>query len=199
MTTMKLPPTDTGACGTFPGYSRHTRKGEAACPACIKARAEYDAKRRPRKTPPKPASTQDPAPTRAEILEAETEFLLMCGEGEHAVVKALGYDKPRSLKRQLARNGQHHLIPRIFSYQAEQTDIQTHSASYMGITRQAWKPRDVLRDQTNQPKGEPSAWDPIHLAAHAHVAAAAPPHGRAVPPPVAFRALPRPFVHLQPF
>jgi hypothetical protein len=60
---------------------------------------------------------------RAEILVDEIEFLIMCGEGEAAILAKLGYGgKKEALKRQLSRIGKHHLIPRIFEHDAELYD-----------------------------------------------------------------------------
>ena len=137
-TTTKLPPTDTGKCGTYPGYSIHRRRGEDMCPPCRTAQRAYDAERRKAKPkppkPPKPAPA-DPAPTGAEILITEIEFLLMCGEGEHGITRALGYDKPKTLQRRLHRNNRPDLIQRVFAHQAELTEAKIHSGSYNGITR----------------------------------------------------------------
>lgn len=47
---MRRPPTDTGRCGTSAGYRRHQDAGEIPCPACLRARKDYDQARR-RKTP----------------------------------------------------------------------------------------------------------------------------------------------------
>ena len=58
---------------------------------------------------------EDPAPTAAQVLVAEIEFLLMCGEGEGAIIKACG-KTPLNLKRQLSRHGRHDLIPKIFEW-----------------------------------------------------------------------------------
>ena len=56
---------------------------------------------------------------RAEALTDEIEFLVMCGEGEGAILAKLGYHgKKEALKRQLSRLGRHDLIPRIFEHDA---------------------------------------------------------------------------------
>lgn len=60
---------------------------------------------------------------RAEILVDEIEFLIMCGEGEAAILAKLGYGgKKEALKRQLHRLGRSDLAPRIFEYDAELYD-----------------------------------------------------------------------------
>lgn len=40
-TATKLPPTDTGRCGTYPGFQRHHRRGEQPCGPCREARNAY--------------------------------------------------------------------------------------------------------------------------------------------------------------
>jgi len=120
--TDKLPPTDTGRCGEYAGYRRHRHRGQHPCTPCAQAAADYDRARRAHTRKPRPPKPQpveeDPKPTPDEIRATEIEFLLGCGEGEHAIAKALGV-KPDSLRRQLHRDGNAHLIPQVFAYAEE--------------------------------------------------------------------------------
>ena len=52
-------------------------------------------------------------PTHPETI-AEIEHLLMCGEGEYAILKAIGSPTEATLKRLLQRAKRTDLIPRIF-------------------------------------------------------------------------------------
>ena len=61
---------------------------------------------------------QTEAQRKAQTRAEEITFLLGCGEGEHAIAKALGV-KPDSLRRQLHRDGNAHLIPQVFAYAEE--------------------------------------------------------------------------------
>ena len=54
-------PTTTQACGTYPGYMRHWRRGERGCQACLVALAQYESDRRL-------------APQRRALLDAEVEI-----------------------------------------------------------------------------------------------------------------------------
>ena len=100
--TEKLPPTDTGVCGTPKGTKRHWRKNETACRPCLDAYAVYRKTQGPR---PKRRLEEPRNPTVQEIA-AEIEFFLRCGEGTHAILKALGYaHNPASLRSRLRVNG----------------------------------------------------------------------------------------------
>lgn len=71
----------------------------------------------------------DNRPTATEHFVKEIEFLLMCDVGEAAMTQAFGV-KARSLERRLHRAGRPDLIPRVFAYQARQTEEREHSGQY---------------------------------------------------------------------
>jgi hypothetical protein len=59
------------------------------------------------------------AQAKNEAMLEEIQFLLGCGEGKHAITRALGYaGRPEALKRQLNRLGKNKLIPSIFEWDA---------------------------------------------------------------------------------
>lgn len=132
-TAEKKPPTTDARCGSYRGYSRHRHRGEDPCTDCKQAASAHDRARRARiaseRPKPDPVVDDDPAPSRAEILTAEIEFLLACGEGEHAITSAFGI-KPLSLQRKLHRLGRADLIPRVFEHQARMTDVRDNSGEY---------------------------------------------------------------------
>lgn len=103
--TNKLPPTETGACGTSTGYDRHAKKGEYKCQPCRDAEAQ-----RKRKY----SKYATPKPTAADIAE-EIQFFLHCGEGTHAILKAIGYThSPKNLRARLKKHGYDHLNNALF-------------------------------------------------------------------------------------
>ena len=87
-------------CGTRAAYKRGCR-----CEPCKQDQRNYDAERRK-------AQGITPRIPEHEIIN-EIEFLLMCGEGEHAITRALN-TTPQALQRRLHRAKRHDLIPRIF-------------------------------------------------------------------------------------
>lgn len=101
----KLPPTDTGACGTTTGYDRHAKRGEYKCQPC--RTAESIRKR-------KYSKYATPKPTAADIAE-EIRFFLRCGEGTHAILTAVGYaHSPKNLKARLKKHGYDELEKALF-------------------------------------------------------------------------------------
>lgn len=92
-------------CGTPAAYKRHYANKEPVCDPCRTAQNIKRTKQR-KQTP------RAPKPSTTETIQ-EIEHLLMCGEGEHAILKATGY-KPDTLERLLHRAGRKDLIPRIF-------------------------------------------------------------------------------------
>jgi len=103
----KLPPTDTGACGTPKGMRRHYRKDETACPPCRAADVQ-------RKRNDRLKTNGEPRMTGAEIA-AEIEFFLRCGEGTHAILTALGYAKnPHGLRQRLSYHKRQDLNQALF-------------------------------------------------------------------------------------
>lgn len=93
----KLPPTDTGACGTHRGYMRHYRRRERGCRECRDAVNQYTK-----------ARTQRPEldPTAAEIAE-EIEHLHRLGQGTHYILQAIKCSNIHSLQDRLRHNGHH--------------------------------------------------------------------------------------------
>ena len=98
-------------CGTRAAYRRHKNHGEPIDQACQHARDTYynTLRKNPRRTHTR--TRPEPRPTNTETI-AEIEHLLMCGEGEHAILKATGYTA-QTLERKLHRAGRADLIPRI--------------------------------------------------------------------------------------
>lgn len=93
-------------CGTPGGYKRHRNLKEQQCDACQK---DYRMRRRVREGLPAES------PMNATELIAEIERLLSYGEGEYAIVRAVGYaDKINGLKARLYENGRSDLNARIF-------------------------------------------------------------------------------------
>ena len=80
----------------------------------------------------KPGGRTLAAQARTAAMIAEIEYLLTCGEGEHAITRAFGI-KPDSLERRLYRAGRPDLIPRIFEHAARLYDQRQHSAYFIRI------------------------------------------------------------------
>lgn len=96
-------------CGTHKGYRKHYRQGEERCRPCVDA---FNAYHRTYRAGREHAMT-------LEELTAEVEWQLSCAQGEHAILRALGYTKnPATLERRLARAKRHDLIPKIFQWKA---------------------------------------------------------------------------------
>lgn len=97
-------------CGTPAAYKRHLAHGEKACEPCNQARRDCDNERKRRNRPqPKP-----PYPV-ASLVEDIT-FLLSCGEGEHAILKATGYHgRETTLRNRLNRYGHQGLVAQVFN------------------------------------------------------------------------------------
>ena len=93
-------------CGTLPAYHHHFKTGNPVCQPCRHAYNQYRTRLRNKTRPEKP-------PTYAETI-AEIERLLRFGEGEHAILKATGYNK-EAHKRLLHRAQRTDLTPRIFN------------------------------------------------------------------------------------
>lgn len=98
-------------CGTPAGYDRHIKAKEAIDEPC---RIAYNARRRAQDQADRAGAWRPKRMTPAEYLH-ELEFLLQCGEGEHAILTALDTDKS-TLERRLSRYKRLDLIPRIFNY-----------------------------------------------------------------------------------
>jgi len=97
-------------CGTHAAYKRHKAHGEQACEPCDQARRDYDTARR-RARGIKPTPTQG-----VNDLVEDITFLLRCGEGEHAILKATGYHgRANTLRMRLNRYGHHNLAIQIFN------------------------------------------------------------------------------------
>lgn len=98
------PTTHRDICGTPKGYRRHYKNGEERCRPCLDSYAEHCRERRGLDAKMKPAETI-----------AEIEWLLSLNQGEHYILKALGYThNPASLERRLGRHGRHDLVRRLF-------------------------------------------------------------------------------------
>lgn len=111
---MKQPPTDTGVCGEYRGVRRHQRRGQQLCPPCQNAFTTYNRARKDkaREALGKPTRAEESHANTRTIIE-EIEFFLQCGEGEHAILRALRTTQP-TLKRRLQRAKRTDLMPRIF-------------------------------------------------------------------------------------
>jgi hypothetical protein len=96
-------------CGTLAAYKRHIARKEPVDPDCAEASRTYAAERR----------RLTGKPTRVTLTETEyieeIVFLLNCGEGEHAILQALG-TRQDALERRLHRAKRRDLIHRIFEW-----------------------------------------------------------------------------------
>jgi len=99
-------------CGTPAAYKRHYKNGETPCEPCHTAHLKADEQYRRRKG--MKATNHTPI----QDLIDEILFLLHCGEGEHAILKATGYQtRPGSLRDRLQRHGRTDLYNRITNYE----------------------------------------------------------------------------------
>ena len=96
-------------CGTPAAVKRHRYHGEPVCETCKQGdRDRAETRRRQNGIPERP-TTQN-------IIE-EIQFLLSCGEGEHAILKATGYTgKPTALQTRLQRAKRSDLTAQIFGW-----------------------------------------------------------------------------------
>jgi hypothetical protein len=93
-------------CGTRAAYKRHYAHGEAPCDPCIQANRDVTNERNR-------ANGIQNRTTIDDLIE-DIVFLLNCGEGEHAILKATGYlARPTSLRDRLQRHGRVDLYNRI--------------------------------------------------------------------------------------
>ena len=96
-------------CGTPAAYKRHLAHGEKACEPCNQARRDADNTRKRRNRPPTHAYPLT-------SLVEDITFLLRCGEGEHAILKATGYHgRPDTLRARLNRYGHQGLVAQVFN------------------------------------------------------------------------------------
>jgi len=96
-------------CGTRAAYKRHYKNGEPPCDPCVQANRDATNERN-RANGTKTRTTID------DLIEDIT-FLLNCGEGEHAILKATGYTThPHSLRDRLQRHGRLDLYNRITNH-----------------------------------------------------------------------------------
>ena len=97
-------------CGTQAAYKRHKAHGEQACEPCNQARRDYDTNLR-RTKGVKPVITYG-----VTSLIEDITFLLSCGEGEHAILKATGYiGRERTLRMRLNKHGRQDLTAQVFN------------------------------------------------------------------------------------
>jgi hypothetical protein len=119
-------------CGTDPAYRRHLRRNET-CPTCrpnkkpaLKPCGTHAAYKRGCRCQPctaafhtyradhRAATGTKQRLTEAEYID-EIVFLLNCGEGEHAILRALGTSQD-AIERRLHRAKRRDLINRIFEW-----------------------------------------------------------------------------------
>ena len=94
-------------CGTPAAARRHRRRKETLDRACLDAESTDRYQRRQKN--PRPT-----IPTNTEIID-EVVFLLQCGEGEHAILKALNTTHT-ALHQRLYRAGRTDLNQRLFNH-----------------------------------------------------------------------------------
>lgn len=95
-------------CGTYAAYRRHHATGEPVCEPCATANREYRANLR--------RQNGINANTTINDLIEDITFLLNAGEGEHAILKAIGYvGREKSLQVRLQRHGRNDLYNRVFN------------------------------------------------------------------------------------
>jgi hypothetical protein len=98
-------------CGTVAADRRHRRNGEPVCDPCRKAATQERKKYMPEPTHPRNTLTTP------EIIE-EVRFLLNCGEGEHAILTALGYvGREKTLQCRLRKAGHQNLNVQLFGWE----------------------------------------------------------------------------------
>lgn len=96
-------------CGTHAAYKRHLAHREKACEPCHQAHRDYClARRRINGTPPATPGVNN--------LVEDITFLLSCGEGEHAILKATGYHgRADTLRNRLNKYGHQALVAQVFN------------------------------------------------------------------------------------
>lgn len=149
MTSPKLPPTDTGACGEPRGISRHRRRGERPCERCVKAdnarRSTVRAGQRSR-PPLKPCGTEAAYKRHrhhgeeacARCKRAHTDYV--CGR--------TSADEPARPNLRIVPNPPeptvHHVVPRITDQQATNALAAVRSGRRRGALANAGDTVEVL-------------------------------------------------------
>jgi hypothetical protein len=99
-------------CGTVAAERRHRRNKEPVCDPCRQA-----ATKQRRKYFPEPTTTTRNHLTTPEFIE-EVRFLINCGEGEHAILTALGYQgREKTFQGRLRKAGHQDLNIQLFGWE----------------------------------------------------------------------------------
>lgn len=101
---MKVATIHRDTCGTPAGYRAHTKHNEERCEPCKKAWTERCKQYRPQTRPS------------AQVLIEEIEWLLKAHQGQHYILKAIGYaGRESSLKSRLEKNHRTDLVHRLLN------------------------------------------------------------------------------------
>jgi hypothetical protein len=98
-------------CGTVAAERRHRRNNEPVCDPCRHAATKQRRKYFPETTAPRNHLTTP------EFIE-EVRFLINCGEGEHAILTALGYQgREKTFQGRLRKAGHQDLNIQLFGWE----------------------------------------------------------------------------------
>lgn len=101
---MKAPAVHRDTCGTPAGYRAHTHRGEERCEPCKKAWTKNCEQYRRASTP------------RTQILIEEIEWLLKAHQGQHYILKAVGYvGRESTLRGRLEKHNRADLARRLLN------------------------------------------------------------------------------------